>query len=405
MSSAYREAAGVLDLVLTRKRGIRTAALADGVKRKKQTVALVSRTLECKDELEAAVASVAGAEKALKKAVPGRAMRLLMLYDLLLGRGKIAGGGKASRAVKELAEPLAAAIAPVKARRDAEAAAAAESAAEAGSLGCMPPRYVRVNTLKSKDLGAAQAALCEAVAEQVLNSARAGAAEPTGSAGVAVDPHVHALLACPAGIELHAHEAVEEGGWILQDKASCFSAEALVDGQRGALWKGRGDVIDACAAPGNKTTHLAALLQNSGCKVVALDRDPQRLATLKSRVKQAGAHKIVRAMEADFLALDVHSAEVSGVRSILLDPSCSGSGIKNGVSGRVVRWVGGRAGAGLAVGAGGVSVCVRTRARVSVLGSRRPCSRQTPPHLSMRFLTFQHRSWTGWRTRARRTSG
>ena len=30
---------------------------------------------------------------------------------------------------------------------------------------------------------------------------------------------------------------------------------------------------------------------------------------------------LVRAMEADFLAIDVHSAEVAGVRSILLDHS------------------------------------------------------------------------------------
>ena len=64
---------------MKRKRGIRTAALADGVQRKKQVVALVSRTLECKDDLEAAVASVPGAKPSLETAVPGRAMRLLML--------------------------------------------------------------------------------------------------------------------------------------------------------------------------------------------------------------------------------------------------------------------------------------------------------------------------------------
>ena len=34
----------------------------------------------------------------------------------------------------------------------------------------------------------------------------------------------------------------------MQDKASCFTAEALMHG-----WTCPGDVIDACAAPGNKT--------------------------------------------------------------------------------------------------------------------------------------------------------
>lgn len=50
------------------------------------------------------------------------------------------------------------------------------------------------------------------------------------------------------------------------DKSSCFSAEALLGEEAfaaskdaGREWKG-GDVIDACAAPGNKTMHAASLL-------------------------------------------------------------------------------------------------------------------------------------------------
>ncbi|CAN0485347.1 unnamed protein product, partial [Hapterophycus canaliculatus] len=53
------------------------------------------------------------------------------------------------------------------------------------------------------------------------------------------------------------------------DKSSCFSAEALLGeeacaaaaakGDAPADWRG-GDVIDACAAPGNKTMHAASLL-------------------------------------------------------------------------------------------------------------------------------------------------
>lgn len=53
------------------------------------------------------------------------------------------------------------------------------------------------------------------------------------------------------------------------DKSSCFSAEALLGEEAcaaatrppggGKEWRG-GDVIDACAAPGNKTMHAASLL-------------------------------------------------------------------------------------------------------------------------------------------------
>ncbi|CAN0181074.1 unnamed protein product, partial [Ectocarpus sp. 12 AP-2014] len=53
------------------------------------------------------------------------------------------------------------------------------------------------------------------------------------------------------------------------DKSSCFSAEALLGQEAcaaagairgaGTEWRG-GDVIDACAAPGNKTMHAASLL-------------------------------------------------------------------------------------------------------------------------------------------------
>lgn len=57
------------------------------------------------------------------------------------------------------------------------------------------------------------------------------------------------------------------------DKSSCFSAEALLGeeacataaaaaaarGSGGKEWR-EGDVIDACAAPGNKTMHAASLL-------------------------------------------------------------------------------------------------------------------------------------------------
>jgi 16S rRNA C967 or C1407 C5-methylase (RsmB/RsmF family) len=47
-------------------------------------------------------------------------------------------------------------------------------------------------------------------------------------------------------------------------------------------------VIDACAAPGNKTIHLVALMRNKG-KVIACDADGQRMKTLRKTIEKAGA--------------------------------------------------------------------------------------------------------------------
>lgn len=65
------------------------------------------------------------------------------------------------------------------------------------------------------------------------------------------------LLCFPPGTDLHDHPLVASGALVLQSKASCMPAHALAP-QPG--WA----VVDGCAAPGNKTTHLAALMRNRG---------------------------------------------------------------------------------------------------------------------------------------------
>ena len=127
------------------------------------------------------------------------------------------------------------------------------------------------------------------------------------------------------------HALVASGQIILQDKASCFPAKALL-GDLPAEW--RGDVLDACAAPGNKTTHAAALLGRRGA-VHAFDRDARRLEILARRAAEAGA--AVEASNADFLSATVATfPAASKIRAVLLDPSCSGSGM-DGVERNVMR--------------------------------------------------------------------
>ena len=141
-----------------------------------------------------------------------------------------------------------------------------------------------------------------------------------------VDKHVPNLIALSPNEDLTRTAAYRDGRIILQDKASCFPAHLL-----GPPAEGR-DCIDACAAPGNKTTHMAALMQTHMEKgkahIYACERNKQRAKTLQAMIALAGAdkHTNVKAGQ-DFLRLDPIHLTWSNVGSIILDPSCSGSGI------------------------------------------------------------------------------
>lgn len=121
--------------------------------------------------------------------------------------------------------------------------------------------------------------------------------------------------------------AYKEGWVVLQDKASCFPA-CLLDPRGGEA----GDVVDACAAPGNKTTHLAGILAERGAaegsRVFAFEKDRRRGEVLEGMVGKAGAEGVVAVHKGvDFLKVDPGEKRYARVGGLLLDPSCSGSGI------------------------------------------------------------------------------
>ncbi|KAK4196547.1 S-adenosyl-L-methionine-dependent methyltransferase [Triangularia verruculosa] len=183
------------------------------------------------------------------------------------------------------------------------------------------PRWIRINTIKStldaqlsstfKDF-----TVVPSISEILASSRREKV--------LCLDGHVPNLIAVPPGVmDFTKSEAYKRGEIILQDKASCFPGY-LLDPRGGE----EGDVVDACAAPGNKTTHLAGILAERGEKVTihAFEKDRNRARTLKKMVGVAGGEgwTVVHAGE-DFLRAD--PAEFKGVGALLLDPSCSGSGI------------------------------------------------------------------------------
>jgi len=175
------------------------------------------------------------------------------------------------------------------------------------------PRYVRINTLK---LGA------KAADRALLESGyrRAADAADAGKRSYHCDEDVPDLLVFkPKGkSDISRLPLVATGEVVVQQKASCFPALALAP-PPGAV------VIDGCAAPGNKTSHLAMLMENRG-RVLAFDMNERRCALLRERMALKGA-SIVSARHASFLSAAPADPEYAGVTHVLLDPSCSSSGM------------------------------------------------------------------------------
>ncbi len=106
----------------------------------------------------------------------------------------------------------------------------------------------------------------------------------------------------------------QEGWWTIQD-ASAQLVSHLLDPQPGEV------IVDACAAPGGKTTHIAELMGDRG-KIWACDRTASRLRKLQENVRRLG-FKSIETITAD--SRNLTQLENSADR-VLLDVPCSGLG-------------------------------------------------------------------------------
>jgi 16S rRNA (cytosine967-C5)-methyltransferase len=127
----------------------------------------------------------------------------------------------------------------------------------------------------------------------------------------------------PAGLILDTSGSVADLPWFrdglfyVEDEAAQLVAPIL-DPQPGE------SVLDACAAPGGKATHLAALMQNRGT-IVATDKSAARLSLLEDNCRRLGIG-IVRTVKADAAAS--LSKDLGGpFDRILVDAPCSGLGV------------------------------------------------------------------------------
>lgn len=262
-------------------------------------------------------------------------LALLLTHDLLVAKGGVAAAANhvLKLAITRHKARLGAEFTKARIRYGHATLAAFKDAVSNGELEeddtdekkkARHPRWVRVNAVKTTL--EVQLKTTFAGFEKVESLAEVLAARGTAKIYYE-DPNIPDLLALPSRINLSRTEAYTRGQIIFQDKASCFPAYLL------DLSPEDGDVIDGCAAPGNKTTHLAAIVSShadagEGQKVIAFERDKVRTTTLQKMVKLASADRIVTIKgESDFLAAKPHSDEFASVGAIVLDPSCSGTGI------------------------------------------------------------------------------
>lgn len=325
----YRQAAGIIGRVMDGTGTAKSLCLEKSVQKKKQTYAVVCETIRHLPLIEAMLTKAQFFEyfpSLLEdKATPyPRYLVCAMTYDAVIGRmGKInSRQHPACEAIVTSQPYLYDAYAVLKGQFNILPMATEEAD---GAL----PRYARSNQLNGQDHDATAARLD----------------------GVTMDDTIPWVFKFPPGTDLHAHPLVRAGHLILQDRASSlpgavlFDAVPMGDGDAaGHRWAniGNGVILDACAAPGNKTLHAAAglvdvtkpdLRKSLHHNIVAIERDPRRFKVLQSRLYShtKSYPNLVKAINTDFLDIrgtsDEHRALSDSVVGVLLDPSCSSSGV------------------------------------------------------------------------------
>lgn len=123
-------------------------------------------------------------------------------------------------------------------------------------------------------------------------------------------------IVCHRSPALSTLKSLREGLFQIQDESSMLVAHVL--GPRPGEF-----IIDTCAAPGGKSTHIGALMQNKG-RILSIDIHEHKLALTRESAQRLG----ISIMETILLdARDVGSQYLGQADRVLVDAPCSGLGV------------------------------------------------------------------------------
>jgi 16S rRNA (cytosine967-C5)-methyltransferase len=160
----------------------------------------------------------------------------------------------------------------------------------------IPPTYLRINTLK-----AWEETLLKRIEEDDILVEK-------------MQQLKHTYRVIQSKNPLTRTQSFRKGLFYIQDKASCLAAE-IANPEAGAT------ILDVCAAPGAKTTHLAQLMENEGA-IYSVDYSRRRTMVWKRETERMGV-KIAYPVVANArkpLPTNL-SADL-----VILDPPCTSTG-------------------------------------------------------------------------------
>lgn len=128
---------------------------------------------------------------------------------------------------------------------------------------------------------------------------------------------------CPEALLIKEYGRVEQddslrGMYITQSEPSMLVSRIL-NPKRGEA------VLDACSAPGSKTTHLAQLMENKGM-ILAVDIHESRTKLVKNNCRRLGV-SCVKTLVSD--SREIAKKTNQRFDAVLVDAPCSGTGVLN----------------------------------------------------------------------------
>ena len=237
----YQFAANVIEGACEKRGSLKQLCYSSPCKKKKTLFALVHQTLKHKQLLEKLCSHT---DELWNKTTLTHALKLVLLYESVLGQG-VPQKNEYGELLKEHYDAILAGFHEISIQFP-------HIVEKITKKELVLPRYVRVNTLKMSTDDA-----INYFKEEHFELVQSKNVNELTSCEFMLDKTVPSLLVFSSGMDFHDHCLYKQGKIVLQDKASCLPAYILNPPLNSV-------VIDACAAPGNKTSHVTSIIANKG---------------------------------------------------------------------------------------------------------------------------------------------